>query len=137
MSKTWNTNRPGHQVMATATMNVSGGAITLYPDPDAGGSAQSSGTKYNASTTAGDSPFAAGDREAVIMAVSVVAEATGRFIVLQTHAGTVISAFRAGSGGNGASYEFGPEGLRVPDGFRVVTDGASTSMSFVVSYDVE
>lgn len=121
---------PGHEFMSFTT-DATG--RTLYPDPHAG-AVTSPINGFGFSTTAGDSPFSDADTECVLYSISATTTAN-ETITIQDHAGNEIAAMSCGSSRISSNYDFGPEGIRLKDGFRIVT-GGSADASFILVYDV-
>jgi hypothetical protein len=105
------------------------GAGPWYPDPDAGGA----GADTNVSMTAGDSPFAAGAKEAIIYSIYLGGVA-GDW-TLETHAGDFLMNLPLSATAS-TTYVFGPQGIRIPEGFRLNHASAPGGAAILVTYDV-
>jgi hypothetical protein len=124
-----NKTKKGHRLMSFVHDGLSSG--TLYPDPDAGsGTAPSN---YGASTTAGDSPFAAAGKKAIIYSISV-GGATEDWR-LQSHTGTLLAYLTLDSGHPHVA-DFGPQGIELATGFRLFHATPSAGAAINVVYEV-
>ncbi len=103
------------------------GPTFYYPDQ----SASPAATYYNATTTSGDSDFAGGSEDAIIYSlVCTVASTSLKRVVLQTATGVPVAELSP-SGNAPSVLDFGPDGLRVPGGFRVNVTTAVAELTIV------
>lgn len=104
----------------------------FYPDPSAG--TQTTPDGYNYSTTSTDSPFDAGTKDVLIYSITVSGAGVADW-ALELHGGSHVGIFRNGGSSIGQTYSFGPEGIRLPGGFRISSEG-STGSRIAVAYEV-
>jgi len=123
-------HKRGHLFMAIK----SDAAATYWPDPSAE-EVTDGPTGWGFSESQSDSPFASGDRTAIIYAVLCCnGPAT---LGVKDHGDTnTLFQVSAGASSIGTSYTFGPEGVRIEGGFSIATPTTSGEDDFLVVYDI-
>ncbi len=110
------------------------GAI-VYPDWQAGSVAASPFSGYNITAAEDDSSFFESGKDAIIYSITASRTDSAGAALLGRLSGEAIMSLSPGStGGVGRSYTFGPNGIRIPGGFRF--DSGSTASSWVIAYEV-
>jgi hypothetical protein len=91
---------------------------------------------FGKSTTAADSPFADSNKVCILYRINYQTNTAGAgALLIQTHAGSTFMGLEEPTGNIRCTVDFGPEGVRLPAGFRVVTPG-TTITNFEVIYEV-
>ncbi len=118
----------GHRFMSFVGDST---ARTLYPAP-ALENVTSPQVGWGITTTASGSVFAGTSKDAIIYAVN---SSSGiATLTFQRHAGGTLFQLSAGTSGIGSGYTFGPNGILIPGGFRIVS--AATSDDWTIVFDV-
>lgn len=115
--------------------------MTVTPDgtfyPQEGNPSPPAGT-HGATTTAGNSTFKVGGdvRDAVVYSIHVGSATLPSSFALQSHDGTQPIGTLIAAAAAGSSLNFGPEGIVLAGGFRVVKAGGDPAAFCTVVYDI-
>tara|TARA_R110002020_G_scaffold167780_4_gene356264 strand:- start:3693 stop:4088 length:396 start_codon:yes stop_codon:yes gene_type:complete len=125
--------KPGLLLMAFTNDSVS---EAVYPRPGVGVVANEPKDGYGITGVLGNSPFgnSSGTKDAILYSVNG-SNGPGN-LILQSTSGDSLMTFQGGPlTAVGVTYEFGPDGIRIPGGFRVKTQ-ADKSDTWVITYEV-